>query len=183
MLRTSPVRGRAPGFTLVEMMIALTVVGILLVLGVPAMRGVVENTRIRATSESLKYGLDLARNEAVRLNQEMEFAATDEGWVVRVPTADDSAPLLHSGTGRESGSEVALTFTPTDARRVTFDSFGRALAANRADASAPVTSIDVESVNGTTLTGYRPMRVQVLTGGAARLCDPAVDATDPRVCL
>lgn len=183
MLKPVPVRGPAPGFTLVEMMIALTVIGILLVLGVPAMRGVVENTRIRATSESLKYGLDLARNEAVRLNQEMEFAITDEGWVVRVPTADDSAPLLHSGTGRESGSEVALTVLPTGAARVTFDSFGRALAANRADASAPITAIDIESVNGATLTGYRPLQVQVLPGGAARLCDPAVDATDPRVCL
>ncbi len=183
MLTSAPVRGRAPGFTLVEMMIVITVIGILLVLGVPALRGVLENSKLRATSESMKYGLDLARNEAVRLNRQMEFAYTDTGWVVRQPTDDDSGVVIHSGTGREAGGDVTLTFTPDDARRVTFDSFGRALATNPADDSAPISSIDVESVNAPTINGYRPMRVQVLTGGAARLCDPAVDDTDPRVCL
>jgi len=165
------------------MMIALAVVGLLLALGVPAMRGVLENSRIRATSESLKYGLDLARTEAVRLNTQMEFASTDAGWVVRAPTADDSGAVLHAGTGREASGDVAVTFTPDDATRVTFDSFGRALGTNPADGTPRITQIDVASANPPSVSGYRPMRVQVLPGGATRLCDPAVDATDPRVCL
>jgi len=182
-LRPTRVRGLRAGFTLVELMIAMSIAGLLLVLGVPALRGVLENSRIRANSESLKYGLDLARAEAVRLNTQIEFASTAAGWVVRAPTADDSAAVLHAGTGREASDDVTLTFTPDDATRVTFDSFGRALGANPADGSPRITTIDIESRNPPGVSGYRPMRVQVLPGGATRLCDPAVDATDPRVCL
>lgn len=183
MLKPFRARGAAPGFTLVELMIAVAVTGILLVLGVPALRGVVENTRIRANAESLKYGLDLARNDAIRMNTQIEFASTSAGWVVRVPTANDSGQVLHSGTGREASHLVAFTMTPGNADRVTFDAFGRRLAVNTSNGSAPITQVDVTSANPPSISGYRPMRVQVLPGGSARLCDPAVGATDPRVCL
>lgn len=176
-------RAAASGFTLIEMMMAITIVGILLVLGVPALRGVVENTRIRANGESMKYGLDLARTEAVRLNTQIEFARTADGWVVRAPTADDSGAVMHAGSGKETSDDVTLTYLPTDSRRVTFDSLGRALATNPADGTPAITSVDVESTTPPTVDGYRPLRVQILPGGAARLCDPAVDDTDPRVCL
>ena len=185
MLRPARIRGHERGFTLIEMMIAVTVTGILLVLAVPALRGVLENTRIRANAESLKYGMDLARQEAVRRNTQVEFAVVDEGWVVRVPTADDSAEQLHAGTGREASDLIDLTIAPDDGvpARITFDSFGRALPTNPADDSDPITQIDVEVVNPSGISGYRPLRVQVLPGGASRLCDPAVDATDPTACL
>jgi len=179
-LKPCRARGLAPGFTLIEMMIVLTVTGILLVLGVPALRGVIENTRIRANSESIKYGIDLARNDAVRLNTQVEFASTATGWEVRrVATGE----VLHAGTGREGSDLVTLTITPNGADRVTFDAFGHTVAANPSDGSVPLTDVDVESVTPPTASGYRPMRVQVLPGGVSRLCDPAVDATDPRACL
>ena len=50
------------GFTLVELMVTIAIVGLLLVLGVPTMRGVIENGRIRTAAESWQYGLTLARN-------------------------------------------------------------------------------------------------------------------------
>ena len=180
MLKARRARGSDPGFTLIELMIALTVSGILLVLGVPMLRVVVENTRIRATCESIKYGLDLARNDAVRFNDQVEFASTATGWEVRRVS---TGAVLHAGTGQEASHEIALTITPNGSDRVTFDSFGRSVATNPSDGSVPLTQVDVESVNPPTAAGYRPMRVQVLPGGGTRMCDPAVDATDPRVCL
>jgi type IV fimbrial biogenesis protein FimT len=179
-LKLRRARGAARGFTLIELMIAVTVTGILLVLGVPAMRGVVENTRIRATCESIKYGLDMARNDAVRLNTQIEFATTTAGWEVRRVT---DGTVLHAGTGQEASHEVELTMVPADSDRVTFDAFGRSLATNPSDGSAPLTEIDVASVNPPTASGYRPMNVQVLAGGATRMCDPAAGSSDPRVCL
>lgn len=181
MLKPSRARGMAPGFTLVELMIAVTVSGILLVLGVPALRGVIENTRIRATAESIKYGMDLARNDAVRLNTQVQFVSSATGWAV---SRVSDGTVMHAGTGQEAASQqVVLTFAPGGSDRITFDSLGHSVATNPADGSAPLTQVDVESVNPPTVNGYRPMRVQVLPGGATRMCDPAVDATDPRVCL
>lgn len=180
MLKPSRARGSAPGFTLVELMIVMTVIGILLVIGVPALRGVVENTRIRANAESIKYGLDLARNDAVRLNMQVQFVSTANGW--QVSRVSDGT-VMHAGSGQESSHEIALTITPDGADRITFDSLGRTVATNPSDGSVPLTQVDIESANPSSISGYRPMRVQVLPGGATRLCDPAVDATDPRVCL
>ena len=182
-LKPKDARESVSGFTLVELMIAVTVTGILLVLGVPTLRGVVENTRIRANAESFKYGLDLARNDAIRLNTSVEFAWTPTGWVVRIPADDDSGPVQHSGTGSEASRQVTFTLTPADADRITFDSLGNTLATNPSDGSTPLTQVEVESVNPPSISGYRPMRVQVLAGGTTRLCDPAVDADDPRVCM
>ncbi len=73
---------RAAGFTLIELMITITVAGILLMIGVPTMRSVVENGRIRAAGESWKYGLALARAEAVRRNAQIEFVTDTDGWQV-----------------------------------------------------------------------------------------------------
>jgi len=171
----------ARGFTIVEVLITVAVLAILLVTGVPTMRGVIENGRIRAAGESLKYGLTLARTEAVRRNARVEFLTDGTGWQVSTVVAG-AVEVLHQGSGNEGRRGLELTFTPDDADRVTFDSFGRVLDPNP-DASEPIARIDIASAELPGVDGYRPLRVQVLAGGVSRLCDPAADATDSRACL
>lgn len=166
------------GFTIAELMLALAVSAILVAIAVPSMRSFIENARIRATAESIQYGLSLARNEAVRRNERIEFVALDTGWEVRVP---GSATPLQEASGREGRSGLTLTFTPDDADRITFDSFGRTTA--NADASDAITQVDVESSNPPSSGIYRPLRLQVQATGAARLCNPAASAGNPAVCL
>jgi type IV fimbrial biogenesis protein FimT len=170
---------RAPrGFTLIELMTTIAVVGILLVAGMPTMRGVIENSRIRAASESLKYGLMLARTEAVRRNTRVAFVSDETGWQVRTVVGDE---VLHQAAGTEGTGRLEISMTPAQADRVTFDAFGRVLDPNP-DTSAPIEQIDIQSAVPPQASGYRPLRVQVLRGGTARLCDPAADADDPRAC-
>jgi type IV fimbrial biogenesis protein FimT len=184
------------GFTVIEVMIVVAIAAILLVLGVPSMRGVLENTRIRAAAESFGNGLAIARNEAVRRNTRVQFCTTltpgtnvTTGWYVRVASANAcdyatdlaAGVVLHGGSGKEGTTRLAVTVTPNGSDSVTFNSFG-SLATNL-DASATVTQLDFASQLPGGMTGYRPLRLQVRVGGAARVCDPAVDATDPRACL
>jgi type IV fimbrial biogenesis protein FimT len=166
------------GFTLVELMTALGISAILVAIAVPTMRSFIENSRIRAASESLQNGLSLARNEAVRRNQRIEFVTLATGWVVRVP---GTALPLHEATGREGRGGLTLTMTPGDADRITFDAFGRRTA--NADASPPLTQVDVVSSNPPSSGNYRPLRLQIQATGEARLCNPAVGAGNPAVCL
>jgi type IV fimbrial biogenesis protein FimT len=171
---------RGAGFTLVELMVTIAILGILLVMGAPGLRSLVENGRIRTAGESMKYGLTLARSEAVRLNTPVEFVRDDGGWqVVRISDGE----TLHRASGKEGTRGLALSVTPEGASRVTYDSFGRVFATNPADDSAPITEVGIESVNPPTTSDYRPLRLQVQPGGTARLCDPAVAANDPRACL
>jgi len=168
----------ARGFTLIELMTTIAVIGILLVASVPTMRGVIENSRIRSASESLKYGLMLARTEAVRRNTRVAFVTDATGWQVRTVAGGE---VLHQAAGTEGTGRLEITMTPADADQVTFDAFGRVLNPNPDD-SVPIERIDVGSAVPPEAAGYRPLSVQVLRGGTARLCDPAADADDPRAC-
>lgn len=171
---------RARGFTIIELLMTIAVFALLLAAGAPALRSFVENGRIRAAGESLKYGVALARNEAVRLNTQVEFVTTATGWeVVRI--VDDT--VLHRGSGKEGMNGVALDIEPADADRVTFDAFGRALDPNTRDGSDPVTQVDIGSTVPPSAASYRPLRLQLLAGGVSRLCDPNADDDDPRACL
>ena len=171
----------AGGFTLIEMMITIAVIALLLVAGVPTMRGVIENGRIRAAGESWKYALTLARNEAVRRNTVVEFVTGAAGWEVRLVA---NGAVLHQGADIEGVANLDVTFTPVGADRVTFDGFGRIVDPNP-DGSEPIVEVDIASVNPPNLAvgNYHPLRLQVLAGGMTRLCDPAVATTDPRACL
>jgi type IV fimbrial biogenesis protein FimT len=171
---------RAAGFTLIELMITITVAGILLMIGVPTMRSVIENGRIRAAGESWKYGLALARAEAVRRNAQVEFVTDADGWQVRVVATGD---VLHQAAGSEGADGLDVTILPVGADRITYNSFGRAMDPNP-DASEPIEQVDLESTNPPTADDrYHPLRLQVLAGGLTRMCDPKVSDTDSRACL
>jgi len=170
----------APGFTLVELMVAIAVFATVIAIGGPALRVFIENGRIRSVGESWKYGLSLARNEAVRLNGQVEFVATANGWEVRRVV---DGVVLHEASGRESIRGLALQVAPADTDRVTFDPFGRAVDPNSSDGSEPMAQVDIRSARPPATSSYRPLRLQLLAGGLARLCDPGVAADDPRTCL
>lgn len=170
----------ASGFTLLELMTALAVIGVLAAMAVPTMRSVIENGNIRAAGTSIQNGLSLARAEAVRLNTQVEFAFTDDGWEVRRVAGGD---VLHQSAGREvSSSGLAVTVEPGDADHVTYNTFGRAATLNP-DGSDAITRINIEAANPSGSSNYKPLAVQVLPGGTVRLCDPNADDDQPRACL
>jgi len=96
---------RQAGFNIIEMMVAVAVLGILLGFGVPGLQAIMQNNRLTSQINQLSTALALARSEAIKLNERVvvcastdgaECAATsdtsgwDDGWVVFVDRNADS---------------------------------------------------------------------------------------------
>ncbi|HKW36487.1 MAG TPA: GspH/FimT family pseudopilin [Burkholderiales bacterium] len=61
------------GFTIIEVMISLVVLGVLIGLGAPGFIEWLQNQQIRAAAEATLNGLQVARSEAVRSNLPVRF--------------------------------------------------------------------------------------------------------------
>ena len=83
------------GFTLVEMVVVMAILAVLLGLGMPSYRTYMANQRVSAAAEVFMAGLQMARAEAVKLNQRVEFAMTNE-----VPTVASVDTTNTSTSGR-----------------------------------------------------------------------------------
>ena len=62
-------RSRQPGFTLVELMITLTVVGILIGAALPNMRDFIRNNRLSGGVNDMLHSIQVARSEAIKRQQ------------------------------------------------------------------------------------------------------------------
>ena len=71
------------GFTLVELLIAVAVIGITASIAAPSYNAFIANTKIRTTAESIINGLQLARAEAIKRNLAVTFTLNnDSSWSV-----------------------------------------------------------------------------------------------------
>ena len=166
---------RQEGFTLIELVTVLVILGVIAALALPSFEGMIQSQRVRTASESVLNGLQLARAEAIRRNARARFviAATGSGWTVELDDGTD----IQVRPGGEGSSNVTVARTPVNATTVTFNSLGQIVA--NADASATLTQVDLD-ISGTS----RELRVVIGTGGLIRMCDPStyLNAGDPRRC-
>ncbi len=174
-------RSRAAGFTLIELMVVVSVGALLLTLALPQWSGLVASARIRTAAEAYASGLTQARAESIKQNTSSEFLLSAGKWVVR-RISDNT--ILHQGAGLEGSAVVVVTPAPANATRVAFDSLGRIVSPSLVDGSSAITQMDFDVSNGATLgSKRRALRVLLETGGAVKICDPLLASTDVRACV
>jgi type IV fimbrial biogenesis protein FimT len=112
------------GFTLLEIMVAIALVGILLAFGVPSFRQFTQNNAVVAAHNDLVTSLQLARSEALRRNRPVSVCASVDGEDCSEDT--DWRPgwitFIDRGVaGRVDGTdEILQRFEPSN-RNLTFD--------------------------------------------------------------
>lgn len=146
---TSPVTGRQSGFTLIELMTVIAIVGIVAVLATPNMVTVIERNQKSAALNSVFGMLNMARSQAVTRQETVSVCPSSDqatcntnyweaGWLMFVDdgtgtggTADDgnlngTEELLRIGVPA-SGSVTVRSHTEfTDLGAVSFDNTGLA---------------------------------------------------------
>lgn len=102
------------GFTLIELIIVIAIVGILVAVGVPSMREWVANQKVRGSANDLLFDLSYARSEAIKRNANVVLvptgAAWADGWSVQF--GGNKLKEQPAIKGVTSGAAANLTFGP-----------------------------------------------------------------------
>ncbi|HHQ69378.1 MAG TPA: prepilin-type N-terminal cleavage/methylation domain-containing protein [Halothiobacillaceae bacterium] len=103
---------RQSGFNLIELMVAIVVLGVILAVGIPSFGNLIENNRITATTNDVVTALNMARSEAVKRGTSVEFNKTgndwSDGWQVRLKGSTDDAGLLRVWQGPKKQVDISL---------------------------------------------------------------------------
>ena len=131
-------RGGAAGFTIIELMIVIGIVGVLAVFALPSMRDLIVSNRMKTLSMDLYAGLALARSEAIKRNissdagsPRVSMIAAAGGWQNGWKVCIDSNADGDCDTGEEvileaDAVDSSITLTgPSGPALVTFNRDGR----------------------------------------------------------
>lgn len=184
------------GATLLELIITVSIVGILMAIGVPQLGDWVRRNSVSSAAEIIQNGLRQAEAEAIRRNQRVEFLLTNESpsqdaiktltavangsnWASRVIDAD-FAPLSDITLAYVNGfrmKDVSADVVFQGPANVVFSGTGRVFDIK----GAPITEYQVFRVSRP--GADRVMCVFVTPGGGVRTCDPAITSGKPFACL
>ncbi len=177
------------GFTLIEILIALSIFAFLLMIAGPQYADFMGNMQIRNAAENTLTGVRLAQGEAVRSNAQSQFildpTPCSGGWQVkRMNNETGVLDVVQSYTFADGACKTTPSTNPTTATEVTFNGLGRIVA--NSDGTETLLWVNVTNSN---VTSPRNLRVVIspATPTGIKLCDPdpqvaSNDPNDPRVC-
>lgn len=194
------------GMTLVEVIVTMTILGLLLMLGAPSFSAWLQNSRIRTTSEAILAGLQFAKSEAVARNTRVRFQLTDtldnscalstagRNWVVNLdPNANvgevaglcASAPsntvapfIIQTRSGAEGSGNITVA---AGASSIAFNGLGRPTPPPAGDVVINISNPgggDCAAVGGPMTC----LRIVVSPAGQVRMCNPTFPAGEPQAC-
>lgn len=132
------------GFTLVELMITLFIVGILLMVGVPSLKTFMQSNQLVASTNELVSAMHIARSEAIKLNSRVTLCESSngatcstsgswkDGWIVFVDANGDlnntGAPCAANNTDcllriHDGFTDNQLTVAGVDASSAVINAF------------------------------------------------------------
>ena len=197
-------RAPARGFSLIEIAVTLTVLGLLVLVVAPPVSDWVRNLRVRGATEAIQAGLNRARAEALRSNELVTFwlvsgadatvvddscalSAASGSWVVSrsdptgacgtAPSVTDEPKIVqtHAVGQASAGASVAATAADgSNAKCVRFNGFGRVVDGAAGPDDDCRPPKQITTIDVTHALGARALRIVVSTGGGIRMCDPAV---------
>lgn len=170
------------GFSLIELLIGVAILGLLMSFAAPNLRAWILNAQIRNAAESIVSGLQQARAEALARNTPVTFTLLPEvgsdrtSWTVNDLALAPPDDQIASRSSKEGSDSVKRTVVPAGAFNITFDSAGMP----NPPGPGRISLINLDS---TVLPAAESNDLNIVIdfSGAVRMCDPNVSAP-PRAC-
>lgn len=196
---TSP--HRSLGLTLIELLVTVTLLGLLLIAAAPGFGTWMRNTQVRTAADAIQTGLQKARSEAVRRNEQVLFSmvagsdarvlgndcalsAASASWVVSLSSPEGKCSQAPSETveprildkyahgGGEPGVVVTVLDESCTGAASTPQIAFNAYGRFEPPPRGPNPIRCVEVSHIAGSSDVHKLRIVVGTGGALRMCDP-----------
>ncbi|UXZ97181.1 GspH/FimT family pseudopilin [Pseudomonas phytophila] len=136
---------RSKGFTLVELLITVSLVGILAVIAIPSFNSSIQNSKADTEISDLQRALNFARLEAINrgVNVQVRPSVDGAGWNTAlkvVPSSNVTGAALRVTAPMSSGAGLAVP----NVNLIEFNNLG--------GLSAPATAVAMTYTLGTTIT-------------------------------
>ncbi|MDC0010368.1 GspH/FimT family pseudopilin [Porticoccaceae bacterium] len=109
------------GFTLLEMLVTVSITAILLAVGVPSYVTFIDNNRVTSQANDLLYSFNMARSEAIKRGAEVRLVSVagsdwSDGWNLVADTNndsdfDDAADILMQWEALNGDGSLAIAAT------------------------------------------------------------------------
>jgi type IV fimbrial biogenesis protein FimT len=168
------------GFSIVELMVIVSIAGVLLAIGVPSFMTMIQNHKLTVATNALFSAVNLARSEAIHRGARVDLVPAGDGsnwqngWLVFVDKDNDQRPdtdetVIFSYPEVDADMRIAATFTDSKVKYLAFTGSGR----TRTNASSQTS----QSGNWRLDIGKQSRKVVINFLGRPRVCDPVKEPT------
>ncbi|CAN5395275.1 N/A [soil metagenome] len=172
--------GMAGGFSMVEMLIVMTIATVLTGLAVPGFSAVIQNQRMSGTVGDFFAAINLTRSEAIHRGTRVDLAPSGDGsdwakgWTVFIDEngnqrADPGEKVIFTHGPVAKGLIINAALTDSKVQYLAYNGFGR----TRTNAS----SQSPQSGTFSFIQGEKVRKIKINFLGRPRVCNPEVDGS------
>lgn len=170
---------RRTGFSIVELMVILTIAGILLAIGIPSFHTLIQNQRLTTATNALFMAVNLARSEAIHRGTRVDMVPAGDGsqwsrgWVIFIDENHNLRPdanetVISTNGALHSAIRITPSFTDSKVQYIAYNGTGR----TRSNANSQTS----QSGNWLLESGTQSRKLVINFLGRPRVCNPRKEA-------